>query len=438
VPSVRTSIAVIVALALVVRVIVIIATPHFTPATDAREYDRTAVSLVTRGGFAPSTATFHGGPTAIHPPLFPVVLAGVYKVVGVGSTSARWVAGRALEAILGALAVWLICLIGIRLFGAAAGLLAGGIAAVYPPLVLVGSTLMTEPLFIVLILGAVLAALEHRESAHRLRWAILSGVLIGASALTRGNGIVVAIPLVFLVWNDRPRRSWRSLQAPLALLAALALTLVPWTIRNLHAFHQLVPVTDETGYAIGGTYDSVSQSLSRYPAIWLPPFAEIQRIDASDPTINEADMSSRLGSDGLRYIGEHPGSLLKTAYWNMRRLLDVSPGFERWFASSESYPPELAVVSSYVFWLLLAGVAAGLFSSAVRRRARAAPAALWWCPVVVVLVAIPFMGSTRYRSPADPFLVLAAGLVVSVVLARVRDWRRVRRRRDPRPQVAAG
>jgi 4-amino-4-deoxy-L-arabinose transferase-like glycosyltransferase len=422
----RTWVAAIVAVALVARLVAIVATPHFVPATDAREYDQTAVSLVTRGGFAESTATFHGGPTAIHPPLFSVALAGVYKVVGVGSDKNRWAAGRVFEAILGAVIVLLIVLIGMRLFGPPPALVAGAIAAVYPPLILVGSTLMSEPLFIVLVLAAVLSALAQRESPHRLRWAVVTGALIGLAALTRGNGLVLVVPLALLVWSDRPRRSWRAVQAPLALLAATLVVLIPWTIRNLDVFHQFVPVTTETGFIVVGTYDSLSQHLTRYPAIWLPPFAQIARIDASDPTINEARMSGRLMTEGLDYIRAHPSSVLNTLYWNARRLLDVSPGFERWFAGSESYPPQLAVISSYTFWLLLAIAAAGVLSTAGRRRIRAAPAAFWWCPLALILVTMPLMESTRYRSPADPFLVLMAALA----LVEAGAWLRTRRRAE--------
>jgi hypothetical protein len=68
----RTWIGAVVALALVVRMIVIVASPHFTPVTDAAEYDQAAVSLVHHGVFAKSVATYHGGATAIHPPGFSV------------------------------------------------------------------------------------------------------------------------------------------------------------------------------------------------------------------------------------------------------------------------------------------------------------------------------------------------------------------------------
>ena len=58
----------VIVLALVVRLALVLATPHFVPRTDAGEYDRNAVSLVQHGTFAPSTATFHGGPGEMRRP----------------------------------------------------------------------------------------------------------------------------------------------------------------------------------------------------------------------------------------------------------------------------------------------------------------------------------------------------------------------------------
>jgi len=142
--------------------------PHWHPANpfvDAGEYDRDAVALVAGHGFGVSDATFHGGPTAYHPPLFSLALAGVYELSGTSNTVHRWKAGRAFEAVLGAVAVGLIWLIALELFGATVALITGALAAVYPPLVLVGSSLMSESLFIPLALGAVYAGLRARRRA---------------------------------------------------------------------------------------------------------------------------------------------------------------------------------------------------------------------------------------------------------------------------------
>ncbi len=421
------SLAAVVALAVAVRVAVVLATPHFVPQTDAADYDRLAVSLAQHGTFPSST--FAPGPTAFRPPLFPIALAAVYKVVGVGSTATRWEAGRLLEAGLGAITVVLIGLIALRLWGRRVALVSSAIAAVYPPLVLVGSSLMTESLFIPLVLVAVLSALKARDSAPGWRWAVASGVLIGLAALTRGNGIAIALPLGFLVWSRRPRWSRHAFATPLILLAAAVLTLVPWTIRNAGVFGEFVPITTETGYATAGTFNSFTAHRSDYPALWVPPVTDVQKVLKTNPGLNEARISDRLNTLARQYVEAHPAYLGKVFWWNGLRLLNLTGAhFEHWAAQYEAYPAWLAVTSVYAFWVAGLLALVGTLTGAARR----APWALWACPVLVFFSTVFFLGSTRYRSPADPFVIMLAALSASSALTALRArsgrgaWTRIR------------
>ena len=413
-PRFRIWLAAILVVALVVRIGVVLATPGYHARTDAADFDRLAVALADHGHYPGSREWAPRGPTAFRPPLFPAALAAVYKVVGTGSAHDRWTAGRVLEALLGALAAVLTCLIATRLWGPATGLVAGALAAIDPPLLLVGSSLLSESLFIPLVLGAVLAALVFRTDP-RLRWAALSGVLVGCAALTRGNGIVLAIPLAFLVFSRRPRR--RGLHAPALLLATTILTVLPWTIRNYVEFHRFVPLTTEGGYALAGTYNAATQHRPGFEAVWYPPLDQMRALSAAHPRINEAQLSAHLQSEGLHYIEHHPGSVLKTAYLSARRLLNIEgPLLEEVFAYGEGYPLRLAQYSVYAFWVVLALALAG----ALTRAARRAPSALWWCPALILLSTVFFEGLTRYRSPADPFFLMLAALTLMEVARRVR------------------
>ena len=419
-PRLGRPFAAIVLVALIARVVVILATPDFVPVTDAIDYDRTAATLLDTGSW-PTSEVFSAphGPTAYRPPGFPLALAAVYGIVGTGDAQTRWDAGRVLEALLGALAVALIGAIAARLWGRGAALIAAGIAAVYPPLLLVGSSLLSEPLFIALILGAVLATLRHREDGG-LRWAAIAGALIGLCALTRGNGIALALPLALAVSTGRPRR--RALRAPLTLLAVCALTLVPWTLRNARTLHSFVPLSTETGYVLAGTYTAATQHSAADPAFWMPPRAEVAAVLSRAPRDNEAQVSSRLESRAIEYIRAHPGSLARTAYWTALRLLDLTgTGFERALAPFEGFPRGLTEWSVYGFWLLALLAIAGAFT----RAARAAPRALWGCPAVLLASMLLLFGTTRYRAPADPFLVMLAALALEA------GHRRLRRSRLP-------
>jgi 4-amino-4-deoxy-L-arabinose transferase-like glycosyltransferase len=425
----RHSLLAIAALALLVRVVVVLATPHFVPQTDAADYDRIAVSLAQHDRFPSSELTSHGGPTAFRAPLFPIALAAVYKLVGVGSAARRWEAGRLLEAVLGAIVVALTALLALRLWGRGAAFVSGAIAAVYPPLILVGSSLMSESLFIPLVLAAVLAALIGRVSVHRGRWSVAVGLLVGLAALTRSNGILLVVPVAFLVWPERPRLSLRAARDPLIVLVATALTLVPWTIRNEHVFHTLVPITTESGYLLAGTFNSYADHRTDYPSMWVPPVLEIERLPGHGTNLNEAQISSRLDTDALDYIDSHPAYLLKDVYWNTLRMLNLTgTGFERWDARYEAYPPGLTSLSVYAFWVvgLLALLALVTRTAALRR----APWAFWACAVALFVPNMFISGSTRYRSPVDPFIIMiAAGGLLA--------WRRRLGPRPPVPSAAA-
>ncbi len=413
-------IAAVLAVALVFRVEVVLATSSYRAHTDAADFDHLAVSLADTGHFPSSREWAPEGPTAFRPPGFPVALAGVYGLVGTGSASDRWEAGRIAEAALGTVAVGLICLIGLRLWGAAVGLVAGAIAAVYPPLVLVGTSLLSESLFIPLLLGAVWAALRQRDSAPRWGWAALSGLLLGLAALTRGNGVALAIPLVFLVWSARGgagRFTRAALAAPAALLAVAVLVVAPWTIRNATVLHAFVPVTTETGYAVAGVYNAPTQHRRVLPALWYPPLRQMSALFRAEPHAGEARISAQLMSQGLGYVGRHPFSLLRTAWLSAGRLLNLEgPLLEELQSFGEGYPLALAKYSVYAFWVLLAVAAGG----ALTQRARRTAPALWACPAVLLLSTVLLEGGTRYRSPADPFLVMLAALAV-VALGRRRS-----------------
>ena len=427
----RASLAGIVALALVVRLIVIAASPGFQARTDAADYDRDAVSLAVQGTFPPSVLA-RGGPNAFRPPMFPLALAATYSLSGTGSATARWRAGRVMEALLGALAAGLVALLAAELFGSSAGLAAGTVAALYPPLLLAGSSLMSESLYIPLVLSGFLCALRSRRpGARAARWALAAGALIGLAGLTRSNGLALALPVCLLVWHRRPWRGRQAILLPALSVLGVLVVLVPWTIRNVNRFGELVPVSTESGYALAGTYNPAAQGRRDYPALWIPPVLGVRAALTRAPGLNEAALSDQLDGDALRYIGHHPVAVARTFAWNSLRLLDLTgTGYERWAGRFVDYPVWLIDSSVYAFWIVLVGLV--IVGVAHRRRRRlgalvaAIPWPLWLWPALIGLSSIAFIGATRYRVPADPlFLALLGGGIVTL-------------RREERPAAAGG
>lgn len=86
-------------------------------------------------------------------------------------------------------------------------------------------------------------------------------------------------------------------------------------------------------------------------------------------------------------------------------MLDVAD-FERNVGSSREagVGRRYAQLNRVSFWLLAALALAGAWSAA----ARAAPRWLWLLPVLLWLSTVVTIGTVRYRTPIDPFVVLLA------------------------------
>jgi len=245
--SARRVLGLILAVALAARVAVVLLSPDYRPLFDAADYVRHAVSIGSGHGFPDSVLTSAQSPSAFRPPSYPYLLGGIYAVFGEVDT-----AGRLAGALLGVLAVWLVYLIARHVWQDQTALVAAAVAAVFPGLVLLNQALISEPLFVVAELAAVLFALRARAAGGDLRWAALAGLSCGLAALTRSNGIFLVIPIAFGVWALRPRFSRRALAAPAVAVAAGLLAVAPWAMRNTLVFDRLTGFNLQSGFALAG------------------------------------------------------------------------------------------------------------------------------------------------------------------------------------------
>ena len=399
------------AVALVLRLGYVAATPDYTIVHDARDYDYYARSLARGEGYGLS----FGIPTAFRPPGYTFLLAGVYDVAGVAraGVAERVPPARIVQAFIGTLAVALIGLIAAQLWGRRAALAALALGAVYLPLILIGGALMSEPLFVVLMLGSLAAAIQHRRSTHAYRWALLAGFVGGLAVLTRANGLVLLLPLAVGVWTVRPRWSWRAL-APPALLVAVALaTVAPWTVRNAVELHAFVPVSTQLGSALAGTYNDEARLDRENPASWrsLRRVDDYRHIYAQVGTIPEPTLEKKFRSAALHYIRDHPAYVATVAFWTTRRLLELGGlDWARHTYGTVSVEPGWANAGIIVFWVVALLAVAGAFTV----RARQTPLFVWAIPALMYLSVVFLVVETpRYRSPIDPFVILLAALAVT-------------------------
>lgn len=417
--------------ALALRVVAIVADGGYEPANDAFEYDYYARAIAEGGGYPRSGYLLHGGPTAIRGPGYPYFLGGVYALSGSSAT-----AGRLAGAVLGALAVLLTYLIARRLWGSRVGLVAAGLAAVFPPLVLLSRELLSESLFIALELGAVLCALNFRRSGGSLRWAAAVGALCGLALLTRNTGLALLLCLPLGVLVSQPRLRPRALIAPLVLLTVAALVVAPWTVRNAVQFGRFIPVTTSAGITASGVYNQASFRDSDTHGAWRDP-RQVPRFTPLfvTPGTDEAAVDAILRREARDFAWQHPGYAAEVFAWNLLRMFEVAGGsvvdsrgraVEDRGIGSATPLTERAGLAIVVFFAL-AGTLALIAARPTKARNAGGPAVLpkgplflWLLPSLIVVMTAFLNGLPRDRVPADPFLLILAAIGLRALWDRTR------------------
>jgi 4-amino-4-deoxy-L-arabinose transferase-like glycosyltransferase len=215
----------VVVLALVLRWAAVAWLADTVPYSDGAYYHLAASKMVEdwRFPFDRSQVEYYGK-LGWWPPLYPAFLAAVYRVAGVDSRAAAFV-----QVVLGALVCALVQRIGRRAAGARLGTLAALLVAIDPTYVFLTNILASENLFVVFL---ALALWTLGRSWNGLRAPFASGVLFGLGALTRAIGLGVPLVVVAALWRRTgDRRAWR--RGAVWMLVATALTVAPWTLRNL-------------------------------------------------------------------------------------------------------------------------------------------------------------------------------------------------------------
>jgi 4-amino-4-deoxy-L-arabinose transferase-like glycosyltransferase len=427
-------VAVVLLAALAIRVAYIETTPYHA-VNDAGTYNRLASMIANHGDYHTGSGPKSGagnsrGPTAYFPPAFPYLLAVSDLLTGheAGGKSALH-SERIEQAIIGTVSVGLIGLVALEAFGAGVALAALILAAVYPVLVELSGILVAENLLIVFELAATWTALRARRADKPAPWIAATGALTGLATLTHENAILMLLPLaVAAATAARPWRGLRPARGPairaMALLVvSTAVMIAPWTVRNAVELHRLIPVSDETGITLIGTYNPASAAFSPVPYKWRV-FSQIPQ-DAyykhTGQRYTEPQLSDRLQAQALHYIGAHPFSPAVVAFDNTLRMFELEGGYA-WHASAQAMGLSVGTAHTGVvaFWILALLAVAGLLT----RRAREAPRWLWGIPLLMWLSTVVVnMETPRFREAVEPFLILLAACALSSAISSLRGRR---------------
>ncbi len=358
-------------------------------------------------------------PSAIHPPLYPLLLSGVYELGG-HSTLAQ----RALGLPLGTLTLVLVALIGRRVRDERTGLLAAGLYAIYPLMIAVDGDLMSETLYGPLVAGTLLCALAFRDRPKALRAGLL-GALIALAAQTRSEALLF-VPLLVLPLTLRLDVPWGRRWRLLAIaIAACCLVLAPWTIRNESVFGRFVPVsTNDATVLAGANCDAAyhGTNLGGWVFSCVPPRT----------STNEAVQAARWRSEALHYVAHHLGRLPLVAAVRLARVWDLwQPRRQaRNFAEGDQIGVEEAGVA--VFYVLAALAVLGI----VALRGAGSLGILLSPALVVSLAAVIGYGVPRLRHTFEIALVVLAAAGIEHATAWLAERRAVVARRPATGRAA--
>lgn len=341
-------------------------------------------------------------PTADKPPLYPLLLT-VPSLLGWDTIAAH----RALSCLMGAALVAGVGLLGRRVGGERVGLLAAAIAALYPLLVALDGSLRSESLYAPLLAFALLAAYRAVDRPTVARAAAL-GALLGAAALTRSEALLLAVLLAFLL----ARRAPQPLRLRLALttLAATAVVLAPWVVRNWIEFDRPVLSTNSGSLAYGANCEAAYYSRAIGSWACYPPLR-------TAPGRDEADLSDELRRIGGRYAREHTGRLPAVAGVRLLRSFDLWAPASATRLEARIGDRDLGVYRAGVvsYFLLLPLAVVGL----VLLRRRREPVGFLVAPVLlVVAISLLGYGTPRFRVPAEIPLVVLSAVALAAVTAR--------------------
>jgi 4-amino-4-deoxy-L-arabinose transferase-like glycosyltransferase len=341
-------------------------------------------------------------PTATHPPLYTLVIAAATKL-GITGDEAQ----RSLGCIFGAGTIAVIGLLGRRVAGPRAGLVAAAIAACYPLLIAADGALMSETLYSLLIGLALIAAYRVRDDPGWRRAAVL-GVVIGLAALTRAEALLL-LPLLALpaAW-----RRWRLLGA---VVLATVVVVAPWTVRNWTTFDRPVLISTNDGVTLAG-----SNCAATYHGRDLGSF-DTGCIGPARFPANEARQAAQYRSDATSYAGDHLGRVPVVIG---ARILRVWGLYQPTRLAYDAQNRRLAVQEAGVLFSY-ALIPFAVFGAVMLRR-RGEPLFVLLAPVLLVTITCALTyGGLRLRQAAEvPLVVLAA-------IGMVAAWERWRGLRSP-------
>ena len=328
--------------------------------------------------------------SAIMPPVYPVIVAGFFRVFGV-HTAASIFAIHVFDCLINALVCIPLFRIARRSFCARTARRAAWAWVFFPYGIYFAAAWAWSTHLLMLGLCWLMDLAQRMGSSGRLRLWAGFGLLAGITGLAEPS-VLLVVPFLLLLsmWELR-----RVLPGVVAVVA-LTTVLMPWLVRNERVFHRFVPMRDSMGLELwmGNNGNNL-----RWTSDDLHPLHDGLELAAYNQ-LGETAYMDRKAQQARAYIGQHEGWY---AWMCVRRAVYLWTGywsFDPRYLAQEPMDPENIPFAT----LITLGALGGLFLEFRRRPAEAIRYA-----GVLLLLPLPyfFTHPEPYHLRAlDPVLVL--------------------------------
>jgi hypothetical protein len=375
----------------------------------AGETGSIAAAIASGRGFSSPLPGIPTGPTAWLTPIYPYLLAGIFKLFGIFSYKSSLTI-RSIDIVFSALTCWPIRSAGTMAFGKRVGTFSALFWAILPDAVFYPVWWVWDTALAGLCMTVIFVATLKIRGSSRLSWWIGYGALWAFAAMVNPS-LLSVLPLLAL-WAIWPLGEQFARAVKLAAMASVMFIagIAPWTIRNYVVFHELIPLRSNFGLELW---------LSNSPAVpdtwagFLHPTEDPQEA-AKFVSMTEIPYMEQKQREAFAFIRAHPRDSVRFFF---RRFADNWLGV--WDAPADLWryvPPyvKLTLVWNCLFSLL--SFAGALFACRARNEA-----AVPFASVMLIFPLIFYMTHTtgRYRYPLDPIMGMLTVFAVFYALSQL-------------------
>lgn len=350
------------------------------------------------------------GPTAWLTPVYPLLLAGIFRVFGI-FTAASFTAAVTLNIALSAAVCVPIFYAGRKMAGVRVGAMAAWLWAMFPNAIVIPFEWIWDTCLTTLLAALIFWFTLELGESQRLRDWCLYGALWGVTLMT--NPALASLLPFLLGWaayrTGLPARRRVALAASAVVVTVLCC--VPWTVRNYADFHRFVPLRSNLPFALWLGHNPVWDPHSP----WWTHVSAVEQ-DAKYKRMGENAFMQEKWEEAVRFIRTHPrveGDLFArrfVAFW-----AGIDYPLDR-FRQAESWSDRILLLANF---LVALGTLAGLVAVWIRRSGyrfvlSAVPLVFPW----VYYATQPYV---RYRLPIDPVLILLIAMAFDALWTRNKE-----------------